>query len=62
MMDGRAGCWVSEDMFVDEGVFFSVLLEKRWEVGGDRWKTGGEGCIDWSFGEIGVVLSCIRLK
>jgi hypothetical protein len=36
MMDGRAGCWVSEDMFVDEGVFFSVLLEKRWEVGGGR--------------------------
>ena len=28
MMDGRAGCWVSEDMFVDEGVFFAVLMEE----------------------------------
>jgi hypothetical protein len=62
MIDGRAVCWVSEDMFVDKGVFFSVLVKKRWEVRGDRCGTGGKGCISWSFGEIEVVLGCIRLK
>ena len=43
MMGGRAGCWVSEDMLVAEGVFFSVLLEKRWEVGGDDGRQGARG-------------------
>jgi hypothetical protein len=61
-MDGRAGCCVSEDMFVDEGVFFSVLVKKRWEVEGDKCETAAQGCIDWSLEEIEVVLCCIRFK
>ena len=33
MMDGRAGCWVSEDMFVDGSVLFCSVGE---EVEGGR--------------------------